>query len=282
MISSKVVFEGDRQGADDFLRFVDGYYVYVLCRPDGTPFYVGKGTKRRAIEHELEAVRHHPIGETNPIKCNVIRKIRRSGQRVVYRIDSVYDKTYQQECLKREAALIAHYRRLHEGGCLTNLAGGLGNAAGAAPLSLEKHAATLSGEPADNPDRATLNRFLRSVGPMDSVPVKPIGQLTRILPTTPHPSARRPTPRCAYALIASASACGIPLAAGACVPRSFNYQGVHAIIENGVARDILKADVATLISSSIPAQEMFELSARQLITITTLVGRQSLIDRGLL
>ena len=163
MTPTPVTFDGDRAGAESFLRSVDGYYVYLLCRPDGTPFYVGTGTKRRALEHELEALRHHPIGETNPIKCNVIRKLHRNGEHVRYRIDSLYDPARQQECLEREAALIRQHRRLHEGGGLTNLAGGLGSSAGSAPLSRAKHAATLSGEPANNPDRAVLNRFLQGM-----------------------------------------------------------------------------------------------------------------------
>jgi hypothetical protein len=239
-------FEGDRTGVDAFLKTIAGrYYVYVLCRPDGRPFYVGKGLNRRVLEHEAEARRNHPISETNPFKCNVIRKVIRSGSQVLYRIDAHFDSADQLRCLEREAHLINQHGRLHEGGCLTSLAGGLGNLSGAAPFSLDRHAATLSGEPSDNPERAILNRFLQGIGPVKSVPVKPIGQIARILPTTPHPSPRLPTLRCAYALIASAAASGLQLSgAGVTIPRAFSYQGVTAIIENGVARDILKAGLA--------------------------------------
>ena len=31
------------------------YYVYMLCRQTGEPFYVGKGQGRRMWEHETEA-----------------------------------------------------------------------------------------------------------------------------------------------------------------------------------------------------------------------------------
>lgn len=277
-----IAFEGSRAATDAYLRYLDGYYVYLLCRPDGAPFYVGKGTKRRALEHELEALRYHPFGETNPIKCNVIRKIVRNGSAVIYRIDSIYPITAQQSCLRREAELIAHFGRLHEGGCLTNLAGGLGNVAGAAPLSLARHSATLAGQPTANPERATLNRFLLGIGPVASVPVKPITQLGRILPTTPHPSPRRPTPRSAYALVASAAAHGLPLSPNVPISRCFAYNGVQAIIENGVARDILKAGMATLLPSSDASSERFALSAAQVQIIVDLVGKQQLIDRGLL
>lgn len=75
-----MLFEGDRVAADAYLKSIAGsFYVYLLCRPDGHPFYVGKGTNKRALEHEAEARRNHPIGETNPFKCNVIRK---SSERV--------------------------------------------------------------------------------------------------------------------------------------------------------------------------------------------------------
>ncbi|MDE2464184.1 MAG: GIY-YIG nuclease family protein [Alphaproteobacteria bacterium] len=278
-----MLFEGDRIAADVYLKTIAGrFYVYVLCRPDGRPFYVGKGLNRRVLEHEAEARRNHPVGEANPFKCNVIRKILRDGGEVIYRIDTIYDPAEQQACLEREALLIKTHGRLHEGGCLTNLAGGLGNLSGAAPHSLARHADTLSGEPKDNPERAILNRFLQGIGPVGSVPVKPIDQITRILPTTPHPQPRSPTPRCAYALIASASASGQQLVPGVVLPRAFSYQGVAAIIENGVSRDILKAGMASLVAASNPAGEAYMLSEANIAILSRLVGREALSERGLL
>lgn len=104
-----MLFEGDRSAAEAYLESVAGrYYVYVLCRPDRQPFYVGKGINKRALEHEAEARRNHPIGESNPFKCNVIRKIVRAGGNIIYRIDAVFDPACQQDCLDREASLIAH------------------------------------------------------------------------------------------------------------------------------------------------------------------------------
>ena len=277
-------FEGNRAAVDGYLRTISGrYYVYVLCRPDGRPFYVGKGLNRRALEHEAEARRHHPSGETNPFKCNVIRKIIRDEGEVIYRIEANYDASDQQACLEREAALIKEHGRIHEGGHLTNLAGGVGNLSGAAPFSLERHAATLSGEPEGNPERATLNRFLQGFGEVGSVPVKPVSQISRVLPTTPHPNARSPTQRCAYALLASAAASGVLLSATpVTIPRAFTYQDVDAVIENGVARDILKAGMAELLPSSNPLDEAFILSGRHVTILINLVGEATLVERGLL
>lgn len=278
-----MLFEGNRDDTDRYIRNLKGqFYVYVLYRPDGRPFYVGKGQNRRALEHEAEARRAHPLGESNPFKCNVIRKIIREGGTIRYAIDSSYEILDELNCLKREAALIAQHGRLHEGGPLTNLAGGVGNLSGASPFSLDRHAATLSGSPTDNPERATLNRYLLSIGPVGSVPVKPTSQLKPILPTTPHPSPRQPKPRNAFALVASAAAHGAEIACGARIPRRFRYEGVDAIIENGVARDIVKAGVASLVPATDPCDEAFALDARQANLIAQLVGREQLEARGLL
>src|SRR3546814_9698674 len=70
--------------------------------------------------------------------------------------------------------------------------------------------------------------LFRSIGPVDSVPVKPISQLKPIRPTTPHPSPRQPKPRNAFALVASAAANGIMVTHGAQIPRRFMYEGVDA------------------------------------------------------
>lgn len=80
------------------------YYVYVLTRPDGRPFYVGKGHGDRIHHHERDARRGHRCH-----KCNVIRKIWRSGGVVQRYI--LFTTTDEQEAFAYEQAIIEMYGR---------------------------------------------------------------------------------------------------------------------------------------------------------------------------
>ncbi len=55
------------------------FKVYLLCRPDGSPFYVGKDGSHRLLKHLSEARCGHRC-----YKCHVIRKIWRTGGEVSY------------------------------------------------------------------------------------------------------------------------------------------------------------------------------------------------------
>ncbi len=80
------------------------FYVYILARPNGMPFYVGKGTGRRIHHHEPEAQRGH-----NCHKCSVIRKIWHEGGQVEKRI--VFCTDDEQEAYTEECRLIGLYGR---------------------------------------------------------------------------------------------------------------------------------------------------------------------------
>jgi hypothetical protein len=66
------------------------------------------------------------------------------------------------------------------------------------------------------------------------------------------------------------------------LPRAFSYQGVAAIIENGVSRDILKAGMASLAAALASQDEAYRLSAENIAMLIRLVGREPFVERGLL
>lgn len=80
------------------------FYVYLLARPNNKVFYVGKGQKKRVLDHEREAQSACPCH-----KCNVIRKIWRDGGEVQRYI--VFTTDDEHEALAHERAQIALYGR---------------------------------------------------------------------------------------------------------------------------------------------------------------------------
>lgn len=276
-MSAGPLFLGDQDSCKLFCRGRSGYYVYVLRRPDGRPFYVGKGTGDRVFQHENEA-RHPNDHRSNSHKLNVIRAIWRGHGTMGYEIDSWWDD--EMLAYEREAGLIAELRRLHEGGPLTNRAPGGGSTAGVAPVSRERHAATLGGTPEDNPDRAALNRFVLSIAPMRSVVLKPLGQF-RPKPTQAYPSkSMQLTLRQAAALIASASANGIRLNGNVELPRTIWVEGVAGFVENGVSCDLVTSGTVELLPNVNPADERFRLLKDQARRVIELVGLRRCADLG--
>lgn len=77
------------------------YYVYVLSRPDGTPFYAGMGSGLRVLRHEGYA----RATDQKTHLLNTIRKIWVAGGKVGRRIESWHDS--RAEAAKREVELIA-------------------------------------------------------------------------------------------------------------------------------------------------------------------------------
>jgi hypothetical protein len=273
------LYLGDQAACKSFLRPQSLHYVYILRRPDGRPFYVGKGFGERVFQHE-NAARYPNDRRSNAHKLNVIRAIWRSGAAPTYEIDLVTESA--EEAYAREAELIGHFKRLHEGGPLTNRAPGGGSTAGPAPVSKKRQAATLSGVPEDNPERAVLNRFILSIASMNSVVVKPVGQFVA-RPTVPFPSKKPSlTIRQAAAVVASAAANSIPMDVACSIPRRLEVEGVAGLVENGVACDLVSSGSALLVGAADPADEHFDLSTGQARAITGLIGLRKCIDLGLI
>jgi len=87
------------------------FYVYALCKPDGTPFYIGKGRGYR-INHHFKA----RDLTRNTHKNNVIQKYGVSN--IKREILSYFDN--EVDAYRCEEFLIKHYGRYHDGGVLSN------------------------------------------------------------------------------------------------------------------------------------------------------------------
>ena len=86
------------------------YYVYLLKDPKGFVFYVGKGSKRRLLQHERELYSKSYRFHTNWKKLNRIARIVASGKSIDYEFDSWHEDL--GGALGREWTLIFYYREI--------------------------------------------------------------------------------------------------------------------------------------------------------------------------
>ncbi|MBW7848861.1 MAG: GIY-YIG nuclease family protein [Rhodospirillales bacterium] len=252
------------------------FYVYLLLRPNREPFYVGKGTNKRLFQHEAEA--RNTTRRTH--KLNVIRSIQQSGQRIGYGIACFFDSEVDaHQCERRLIQVIGRHDL--GTGPLTNQTDGGEGTSNPSDESRARRAATLGGA-AEDPERRAANEFFHRIArQQDSVPIKPLGS-RRLERTTPHSSPRQPTQRMAVTLVAAALVGDVPMAAGIAVPRVFAIDGRQYAIENGVAKDMLKAGMIEITASALPEDERFVITDRGFKAVIALIGRDRLLDLGVL
>jgi len=115
------------------------HYVYILKKPNGVPFYVGKGCGLRVLDHEHEASKTN----YNSHKLNTIRKIISESKEVNYEIVNFFD--IEQEAFDLEIELISEIGRVDlKTGPLTNLdGGGLGGSGSWSKDTMNKRLATI-------------------------------------------------------------------------------------------------------------------------------------------
>lgn len=83
------------------------YYVYILSYPDGTVFYVGKGSGDR-LHHHLRDARDIT---NRSYKARTIRAIIASGAQVQFRVLAAFEM--EQHAFVYESAMIRLYRNLY-------------------------------------------------------------------------------------------------------------------------------------------------------------------------
>lgn len=251
------------------------HYVYVLCRADGTPFYVGKGVGSRVFHHEAEA----RTTERLTHKLNLIRACARRGEPIGYCIESSF--TEEADAHARERELIALFGRHDLGlGPLTNQTDGGEGVSNPSEESRERRRQNLWGEQAEDEERRAANRFFQHICAVQSVPVKPLSRFKpeRLFANREKFAMSR---RQAAALAASAIANRILLDAGACLPRLLTVNGVPMAIENGVGRDILSSQMADLAGGS-PGSENLRLTDSGFKFVKSALNKELLLGAGIL
>lgn len=257
------------------LRAHHPFYVYVLCRADGEPFYVGKGVKLRCLKHEADA----RTTKTLTHKLNVIRSIHRDGASVRYRIDSSY--LNEGDALARERALIAELGR-HDLklGPLTNQTDGGEGTSNPSEESRQRRRDSLWGD-AEDPERQLVNQWFQKLTPVRSVPIKPVATFTRAAGLWKNDDTIGMKPRQAGAIVATALANGVLLEPGCLLPRRLAIEGVEYIIENGVGRDMVSNGMIEVHDGAV-TYETLKLTPRGYAFVVKTFSAPTLIDAGVL
>lgn len=268
----------DRKSLDELLKSNAGrFYVYQLSKPDGMPFYIGKGFGRRVFNHETEAV-----GPGKSHKLNTIRLIKSLGYSIDYSIVEFFD--CEAACHEREIHEIRRIGRHDLGtGPLTNLTNGGEGTVGLSEETLARIDFDLHSPDAPG-DRGIANRFFHALcDSVRSVPVRPISEMAPPRPlSVVDRTNRAPTIRQSAALAASAIANRVMIEPGAGIPRRLNVSDTPMIIEFGVCKDILQSGMATFQRTPSPAQESLTLTELGYEAICRHLDSAVLVSAGVL
>jgi hypothetical protein len=270
-----VEFLHDIESVRSRLRGARPFYVYVLYKPDRSPFYVGKGVGSRVLQHEAEARNTVRLSH----KLNVIRSIHRKGQSVVYKLDSFFDD--ETDALSRERELIQTIGRHDLGkGTLTNQTNGGEGTSNPSEESRQRRRESLWGENAEDLDRQVANRFFQTLTSVRSVTLKAANSFG-VEPLWRNRDKFRMSPRQAATIVASAIGNRVLLEPGALVPRRVRIEETDLVIENGAGRDMLSSEMVTLANSS-QGQEVLCLTELGYRYIVAEIDNEMLIDAGIL
>lgn len=254
------------------------HYVYILYRPDGSPFYVGKGQNMRVFGHEIEARGTSRISH----KLNIIRKIITTGESVLYSIPAAFE--CHQKALTEEMRLIALIGRYDKDKNfpLTNQTDGGEGALNPSEEVKERHRQTLAGLDADNPDVAIANKFLADFCKVESNPIKAVSKYGKSVSTLhKNRDSIGMKPRNAGALVAMAVAQSVILSANAELSRWFAVGDIEVVLENGCGRDMLVNGMIEL-SDNTPKHETLRITKRGFDYIMQAYPREQLISFGIL
>ena len=104
------------------MESADDFYVYMYCKPNGTPFYVGKGKEDR-WEYHIKQAKKQRTTDGNKLKINTIRKILKQGNEPL--IKFIDTDLSEEQAFELEEFLISEIGRIDLGtGTLTNLTNG--------------------------------------------------------------------------------------------------------------------------------------------------------------
>ncbi len=132
------------------MEVTDDFYVYMYCKPDGTPFYIGKGKEDR-WEHHIKQAKKQRTTDSNKLKINTIRKILKQGQEPL--IKFIDTDLSEDQAFELEQFMIGWIGRFDLGtGTLTNMTNGGEGSVGRIVTEKERKERSIRSSGKNNPN----------------------------------------------------------------------------------------------------------------------------------